>query len=487
MAKKTQADVIKDLQESPEYVILNNPLFAPKLVRKLGRRQEIVVSEAYPMKLFIEIIARMKPELLNQEGMTVGMTIGIKDFLDSIEATGSKNLYAHVVDCVDSLTSTKVNWSDSQFDFGTNVVSAYKHDRGSGKVELYIYKEFAQKILEVTPTEHFSFLKKHLFRLKNAQSIRLFLFLSRWKNRGQVDLQLDVFKKSFGCDTVGYERFNKIQTRILEPSLKEINEKTEIQVSYEILGDNLDSKKPRVTGLRFFIQEKKKLKSAKPENTEGGLFRQLDRPISPQTSIETAIIEEIEAEVVSSEPNTDVQNNQEQLVMELSPVVVSQFGVSLKMFMTLVEKYTEGEVRTALQVTQKAQQNGKLTNAAGFFVEALRGHYQDAEATKKKAETDLVALNRAKAEAAQQTEKMAMEQQKRANAAYFDWQKSIFEQLLEDDDTFWTELEAAIRTDIVLKNNYNFSKSVFENMEIPMIAGSLMAVANKLRRAAFGL
>ena len=47
MARKKQTEVMKELQENPDYIILNNPLSAPKLVRKLGRKKEITPSEIY--------------------------------------------------------------------------------------------------------------------------------------------------------------------------------------------------------------------------------------------------------------------------------------------------------------------------------------------------------------------------------------------------------------------------------------------------------
>jgi len=52
------------------------------------------------------------------------------------------------------------------------------HDEGSGKIQLFIVRDLAQKILEVNERENFSFLKENFFRLQNSQSIKLYPFSS---------------------------------------------------------------------------------------------------------------------------------------------------------------------------------------------------------------------------------------------------------------------------------------------------------------------
>ena len=175
----------------------------------------------------------------------------------------------------------------------------------------------------------------------------------------------------------------------------------------------------------------------------------------------------------------------EKLIVELSPIVVTKFGVSFKVFTSLVENHTEGEIRQALQVTEKAMQSGKVANVGGFFVEALRGHYQDAEEQKKKIEIGKTQQNKIKAEELKRLEQEAANRIKQENKITFEKQKAVFERLIEEDEIFWLELEEAIRADNLIKNQYDFNKDVFENMHKPMIAGTVMSIAVKLRTQAF--
>ena len=73
---KSQLVVMNDLQNNPDYVILNNPLSALKFVRKLSLKTEQTLTEVYTPKLFYEIITRLKPEHL--EGISKGQSIILK-------------------------------------------------------------------------------------------------------------------------------------------------------------------------------------------------------------------------------------------------------------------------------------------------------------------------------------------------------------------------------------------------------------------------
>ena len=51
---------------------------------------------------------------------------------------------------------------------------------------------------------------------------------------------------------------------------------------------------------------------------------------------------------------------------------------------------------------------------------------------------------------------------------------------------FGLTYEQCIRENNMIKNNYDFEKDIFENMQKPMIAGVVMGLAVKLRGEEFG-
>ncbi len=267
MAKKSAENIIDDLQNNPDYVVLNNPLAVPKFIRKISRGKERTLSEVYTPKIFFEIVSRLTPTHLDTEGGDyVKIDFSISDFLAASGAKNSKNFYRHILDCIDLLQTTQVKWEDTEHNYGMSVIPFYKHEKNSGVVEIHVNKELVRTVLAVTQHEHFSFLKKYLFRLDNAQAIKIFPFLLSWRNRGMVEMKLDAFKKKFGYDTEGYKIFSNLEKYVILPAVNEINEKTDLTVSYEKLGQNLTGKRPRITGLRFFIVERKAQKQL-PQQT----------------------------------------------------------------------------------------------------------------------------------------------------------------------------------------------------------------------------
>ena len=258
MAKKTSENIIDDLQNNPDYVVLNNPLAVPKFIRKISRGKERTLSEVYTPKIFFEIVSRLTPMHLDTEGGDyVKINFSISEFLTASGAKNSKNFYRHILDCIDLLQTTQVKWEDTEHNYGMSVIPYYKHEKNSGVVEIHVNKELVRTVLAVTQHEHFSFLKKYLFRLDNAQAIKIFPFLLSWRNRGMVEMKLDAFKKKFGYDTEGYKIFSNLEKYVIQPAVNEINDKTDLTVTYDKLGENLDGQRPRITGLRFFIVERK--------------------------------------------------------------------------------------------------------------------------------------------------------------------------------------------------------------------------------------
>ena len=103
----------------------------------------------------------------------------------------------------------------------------------------------------------------NFFKLKTSQAIKLYQFFKSWLNKGEYityataeKTGLQVFKEQFGFNTKGYERYGNFKKYVLDPATEEINEKTDIIVSYQTTGENLESQRPRVKGLIFYIKSK---------------------------------------------------------------------------------------------------------------------------------------------------------------------------------------------------------------------------------------
>lgn len=380
--------------------------------------------------------------------------IYIKEVVEFMELTPSGHVYNYIMDAAKRLLDRKIVIGAVDEQGRTEIIETHivtsvrrllePQQDGNMYVTLTFLPELKPFLLQLH--RDFTKLDMDIFKqLKTASSIRLYqIFKSHiGKNQYKVRFDLEELKEILGVSEK-YQQYAGFKMRVLDEAQQRLTEKTDIGFTYEEVKTG-----KKVSALVF--------------NTYNNRQKEISKAIVATPEISKS------------------DKEQENLILELTPIVVKKFAVSLKVFMSLVEKYTEGEVRKAVQVTEKAMQTGKVENTAGFFVEALRGAYQDSGEKKKKLEI----LKNTEKKAQQELEKELDSQKQKESKTLFEKNKAIFEHLMAQDDTFWFELEQSIKTDKMIKNQYNYDKTVFENMQSPMIEGALMAIAVKLRSTAF--
>ncbi len=122
--------------------------------------------------------------------------------------------------------------------------------------------------------QHFtSYQLKQVTQLKSKYSIRLYELLIAWREVGKVpQIELLDFREKLGIDADEYVRMSDFKVRVLEPSIKQINEHTDIIVTYE------QHKKGRtITGFSFRFKQKQQTKQAesKRDPDTGDLFTKM--------------------------------------------------------------------------------------------------------------------------------------------------------------------------------------------------------------------
>lgn len=259
--KRNQDEAIKSMQQDENYVVLSNPLASPKFIRMIGKGKEIAINDTYTPKIFIEIASQLTPEHLEglDRSQTIKLNINIREFLQNIGAN-IKN-YKHLIDSIEIMQSNILKWREGNEVITTAIINKAVHNEKTGKVEIFVDSDIARHILEVKRNSNFHFLKSNIFRLQNAQAIRLYPFFKSWENYEKgYETSLERFKEQFGYNTKGYIKFSNFDVKVLKSATEEINEKTDILVTYETTGENLDGLRPRVTGLIFWVKSKEKVK-----------------------------------------------------------------------------------------------------------------------------------------------------------------------------------------------------------------------------------
>ena len=105
---------------------------------------------------------------------------------------------------------------------------------------------------------------KQISELSTGYAIRLYELLICWRTTGKTPIiELADFRQKMGVLDAEYQRMYDLKKYVLEPSLKQINEHTDITASYE------QHKKGRtITGFSFKFKKKKKTGTETPKNSD---------------------------------------------------------------------------------------------------------------------------------------------------------------------------------------------------------------------------
>lgn len=268
---KMNKDILA-FQNNPNFVILNNPLANPKFVRAISKTEKKALSakETYTPKLFFEVASRLQltdlDKIRDENGFiddekSIRVEINIREFAKAIGATKNNSFIVDLKNTATFLSSIQIPFIDAKGELTfVGVVNNKAKFTENGNMTLFVDGEMADIILNVRENGNFSFLKEIYYGLDSGQSLKLYPFFKSWANKGRYETGLERFKEDFGFNTSGYTRFAMFEARVLKPAIEEINEKTDIVVTYETTGENLDGLRPRVTGLIFWITAKEKTK-----------------------------------------------------------------------------------------------------------------------------------------------------------------------------------------------------------------------------------
>ena len=102
--------------------------------------------------------------------------------------------------------------------------------------------------------------------MDSIYSVRLYELLVQWVTAKNTPLfELDKFRDQLGVEDHEYKRMGNFKLRVLDLAVKEINEKSDIKVSYSQV------KKGRtITGFKFKVLAKDKPKNVKQEGVRDG-------------------------------------------------------------------------------------------------------------------------------------------------------------------------------------------------------------------------
>ena len=137
---------------------------------------------------------------------------------------------------------------------------------GEGAIEVIFTPAVVNEITRIHGIEQFftKYTLEQTAQLKSLYAVRLYELLIQWREARKTPLfELDIFREQLGLGVDDYQRMSDFKRRVLDASVQEISDKTDIRVSY-----TQEKQGTTITGFKFKVLSKDKSKNIKQEDAD---------------------------------------------------------------------------------------------------------------------------------------------------------------------------------------------------------------------------
>lgn len=195
-------------------------------------------------------------------------TATVEDLKGIYPSMGGKTAYDVIRKTMLELNKKPIEFKQGNKKYYWNWFTGFVYTEGKGEFEFQLNPNIQPYLLDLK--KHFTkYRLAFVYQFSSASTWKLYENLNRWKNTGVWYVELDELRKLLGVEGK-YPRFNSLRERLIEPSLKEINQKSDLAVHYE-----KETDRKTIVALKFFIDEKQGEKLINIENPKVRLLKTL--------------------------------------------------------------------------------------------------------------------------------------------------------------------------------------------------------------------
>jgi plasmid replication initiation protein len=417
--------------------------------------------------------------------------VHIKDLISMLDVTKTGRVYEDFVEAANRLRTREIiikfpDEKGKEMTLETALVTGVARLTRTRKpddmfVDLNIHPKLIPFLIELR--KDFTLLDLRDYKhLHSATSIRIYHILKSYMGRGNANPEIDVEKlKGMLGLTNKYPHYANFKARVLEDARRRLLDGAYLAFDYEELKE-AGRGSGRVVAVRF------QLFANTPKHAQTEMSEQLN----PQGVLFLPEVDKSRPNTVSNSPSKQ-KNIEEVVAVEVSQddwtSKILSFGVKPKQLTQLKDEFSEADMRQAIAVTEGVIASGKLkTSAAGFFVSALKNHYEVAKPLKTvrkealnadKIQTKTNEPN-AKVSADDLAKADKVAEKTAATRQQFEQEKAIVDKLVEEDLELVNEAVAEIRRGM-FGFTYNEDKSFAENRENKVFEAAFLNTIKKLR------
>lgn len=254
---------------------------ANDLVVKSNRLNMAIQNLTLPELRIIQLAIVDARETGNGLSTDTPLRIDAMRYAEAFETT-RQNAYNRMKEAEETLFNRRFTFLDSE---GKTVKSRWiqrvRYLDDEGAIELAFTLDVVKGITRLDGAEEFftQYLLSQTSNLNSVYSVRLYELLIQWKTAVKTPVfELSLFRGQMGLNDGEYKAMNDFKKRVLDLAVNEINEKTDLTVSYT------QEKKGRlIHGFKFTVKQKEKtkkeVKTDRDNNTLDMFYKMTDKQI----------------------------------------------------------------------------------------------------------------------------------------------------------------------------------------------------------------
>ncbi len=225
-----------------------------KLIVKTNRLNSVIqnlsLTEIRLVQLGIISVRENKQKLSVETPIFIPSSLYAETF-----NTTQKNAYLIMKEAEKKLFRREFSFLDDDNDIvKSHWISQTKYKETEGGIEILFTPAVIKGITRIDGINEFftKYLLEQTAQMNSNYSVRLYELLIQWRSKGKTPLfELEIFRKQLGLEPNQYNLMHNFKKRVLETSIKEINEKSDIKASYKQI-----KRGKKIIGFEFTIIEK---------------------------------------------------------------------------------------------------------------------------------------------------------------------------------------------------------------------------------------
>lgn len=182
-------------------------------------------------RILLICIAKLNPKNTNQ---TKNFQITAQEFLNIFPNIGKKHAEERLQEAIDKLAERWIHiYKDDEKRRIRWIQEEAKYFNGEGKVEI-VFSDSIMPYLTQLKGQFTSITLKNISPLKSNYSIRIYELLIQFKNIGSRIITVQKLRNMLEVEDK-YQTFKSLNQWVIQPSIKELNEKSNLRISIQTI------------------------------------------------------------------------------------------------------------------------------------------------------------------------------------------------------------------------------------------------------------